>query len=215
MSLNQEQAKAIKEQLIQNIDKSFPEDKKEFAKSQINSMDSGQLEEFLKKNNLKIEGNNLTSTNEGTSQCIFCSIISEDVDSYKIAENNDSAAFLEINPLSEGHSIVIPKDHISSVEDMPPTAFLLSKKITKKIKETLKPKKVEVSSSNMFGHEIINVIPVYGNEIPSEKQQAKPERLKELQKILWTDEKEDVEEKTGPRIINLDSEKIWLPKRIP
>lgn len=217
MVLNSEQAKAIKKQLIENIEKSFPADKKDFAKNQIQSMDSEQLEGFLKKNNLKIEKGHLTSSGQGESNCIFCSITSKKVDSYKIAENKEALAVLEINPVSEGHAIVIPKKHISSVEDIPPPAFLLSKEISKKMKEKLKPKEVKVSSSNMFGHEIINIIPVYAQEDENleERKPADKERLEELQKTLKIREMKAPKKKANSEKMVINSEDIWLPKRIP
>ncbi|KAI9306962.1 HIT domain protein [Cunninghamella echinulata] len=43
--------------------------------------------------------------------CLFCKIIKGDIPSHKIAETDKSYAFLDINPLSEGHCLVIPKHH--------------------------------------------------------------------------------------------------------
>ena len=88
---------------------------------------------------------------EGSSQtpkCIFCSILSESIPSYKIDENKDSIAILEINPVSKAHALIIPKEHISTSEKIPQTAFSLAKKIVKKIKTKFKPKDVSISSSN-------------------------------------------------------------------
>jgi len=50
--LSQEQIEQIKKQLLQQVESSFPEEKKEFAKQQIESMNAEQLEEFLEKNKL-------------------------------------------------------------------------------------------------------------------------------------------------------------------
>lgn len=44
--------------------------------------------------------------------CVFCKIISGDIPSYKIYEDNDILAFLDINPTSAGHTLIIPKKHI-------------------------------------------------------------------------------------------------------
>ncbi|MEX0920526.1 MAG: HIT domain-containing protein [Candidatus Pacearchaeota archaeon] len=215
MTLTPEQTEAIKEQLVQNIEKSFPEDKKEFAKSQIESMDSEQLEEFLKKNNLEVKSGQLTSSGQEGTNCIFCSIVSEDVESYKISENNDSIAVLELNPLSKGHIIIIPKLHVPSSDEMPSSAFELSKKVSKKIKEKLTPKKVDVSTSNTFGHEIINIVPIYDEETPSKRKPAKPEELEEMKKTLEIKEETPVKKESKPENIVLDSNNFWLPKRIP
>ncbi|CAO3695112.1 unnamed protein product [Rhizopus stolonifer] len=43
--------------------------------------------------------------------CLFCKIIRGEIPSWKIAETDKSYAFLDINPLSEGHALVIPKYH--------------------------------------------------------------------------------------------------------
>ena len=100
----QEQADQIKQQIIQQIESTFPEDKKESAIKQIELMGSEQLEEFLEKNNLMKTGENPTG-----DKCIFCSIISEEISSYKIDENKDAIAILEINPISRAHVLIIPK----------------------------------------------------------------------------------------------------------
>lgn len=204
--LSQEQTEQIKEQLIEQLEATNLQNKEE-TKESIIAMNSEQLEEFLKKNNL-IKNEQSPSQNQ---QCIFCSIASGDTQSYKIDENKNAVAVLEINPISKAHSLVIPKEHISSSEKIPQQVFSLAKKIAKKIKTKFKPKEVSISSSNLFGHEIINILPVYKNEtLNSEKHQAKPEELEKLQKLL--------EKKTKkiqkPRTKKI-KEKVWLPRRIP
>lgn len=49
---------------------------------------------------------------------IFTKIVSGDIPSYKIAENDDFLAFLDINPLTEGHTLVIPKKEIDYFFDL-------------------------------------------------------------------------------------------------
>ncbi|HUW44119.1 MAG TPA: HIT domain-containing protein [Bacillota bacterium] len=205
--LTPEQAEQVKKQLAEQIEKSFPEDKKEFAKKQVENMDSEQLEEFLKKNQL-------IKTEEKSEGCVFCSIVSEKINSYKIDENAKGIAVLEINPVSKGHIMVIPKEHVVSSDKMPVSVFSLAKKVAKRLKTKFKPKSIEISSSNLFGHEVLNIIPLYGNENLSEKHLAKPEELEELQKILVKAQKAPRTKKL--KEISKKSEKnIWLPKRIP
>ncbi len=50
---------------------------------------------------------------------IFTKIINGEIPSYKIAENEKFFAFLDINPLVEGHTLVIPKPEIDKFFDMP------------------------------------------------------------------------------------------------
>ena len=47
--------------------------------------------------------------------CIFCKIIIGEIPSYKIYEDNDILAFLDINPVQPGHTLIIPKKHTLDV----------------------------------------------------------------------------------------------------
>lgn len=50
------------------------------------------------------------------SDCIFCKIVAKEIPCEKIYEDDDVMAFLDIRPISEGHTIVIPKKHIQDLE---------------------------------------------------------------------------------------------------
>ncbi|KAI8099534.1 HIT-like domain-containing protein [Halteromyces radiatus] len=54
-----------------------------------------------------------------TNDCIFCKIIRGEIPSHKIAETDKSYAFLDINPISEGHTLVIPKYHSEFFHEVP------------------------------------------------------------------------------------------------
>ncbi len=193
-----EQITQIKEQIINQIDSNFPEDKKESAKQQISAMNSEQLEKFLKQNNIMQD-----------QQCIFCSIVSGDAQSYKIDEDKNAIAILELNPISKGHTLIIPKKHSQKSSEQTKE---LTKKVSELLKSKLKPKEVVVSSSSLFGHEIINLLPVYKDEtIESEKHKASPEELESVLKEILEEPKKPIQ-KPKPKKIK---EKLWLPKRIP
>ena len=51
--------------------------------------------------------------------CIFCKIIAGEIPSAKIYEDEQILAFLDIGPLSEGHCLVVPKDHYLRFEQLP------------------------------------------------------------------------------------------------
>lgn len=51
--------------------------------------------------------------------CIFCKIMDREIPSKIIFENDLNIAFLDISPISKGHTIVIPKTHYSNLEDIP------------------------------------------------------------------------------------------------
>ncbi|MCL5804361.1 MAG: HIT domain-containing protein, partial [Candidatus Thermoplasmatota archaeon] len=55
--------------------------------------------------------------------CIFCRIIAGEIPSKKIFEDQTTLAILDINPISEGHSLVIPKKHIAYLEEADETTL--------------------------------------------------------------------------------------------
>ncbi len=206
--LTPEQTKQIKQQLFSKIESSDAPNKDE-VKSQVNSMNSKQFEEFLKQNNL-------IKDSKSEEECIFCAIVSGQSPSYLIDKNTAALAVLEINPLSKGHVIVIPKTH---TEDSPKQAFELAKKIAKKIASVLDPKKVDIINNSMFGHEIINILPVYKDEtIHSKRKHSSKKELEEMQTQLkqnFESEEEIPKEEVKPKAKILTDKDTWLPKRIP
>jgi len=207
--LPEEQIQEIKSQLIQQIDATFPEDKKSAAKQQVEAMNGEQLEEFLQKNKLIKEGQQASTE----QQSVFRSIVEGKIPSHKIEENKYAIAVLEINPISKGHTILIPKQEATSVEKIPQPIFSLAKKISKRIKSKLKPKEVKISSANAFGEFIINVFPVYEDEsLNSQRYHAEETELQETQKKLGKKVRKTVIKKKPQQI---QEEVIRLPKRIP
>lgn len=228
MQLTDEQIQKIKSQLIEQINSEFPEDKKASAIQQIQEMEDKQLFEFLQQNNLikdmpKQENSVQSENNNSNNQCIFCSIVNEQIPSYKIKENSEAKAFLEINPISKAHTIIIPKSHISKESELPKSALELAKEISIKIKDKLFPKDIKISSRNMFGHQIIDIIPIYNSEsINSKTYKAEESELKSIQKLLisennaekQTSEKTDLKKEKSEKNKE-DLTKFKLPKRIP
>lgn len=54
--------------------------------------------------------------------CIFCRIIEEEAPARVVYEDEDTMAFLDVNPLSEGHTLVVPKEHYETLTDLPESA---------------------------------------------------------------------------------------------
>ena len=223
MTLPQEQTEQIKKQIIQQIENTFPEDKKESAIQQIESMNDSELENFLAQNNL------IKTSESSEEQCVFCSIVSEKIPGYKISENESALAVLEINPVSKGHTIIIPKVHVQEISKETQD---FAKEISLKLKEKLNApngissgvKEMKIEDSEMFGHKIINIIPIYdsktldGKKYPQEghKQPASKKVLEELQKELEIkiEKKEEVPE-IEKKLEIISDKNPWLPKRIP
>ncbi len=214
MPLSKEQTKQVKEQLLAQIEKGFPDERKEYAKKQILEMDAKQLEEFLKTNNLT------ASTQKGDkSQCIFCSIIDGKLPSYKIAENTHAIAVLDIRPASKGHTLIIPKEHIESEGKLSKEVKKLAEEVSKHLKKKLNSDKVKQENTNLFGHEVINLVPVYEGEKPkpldSQREEADEKELLELQGKLKLSQKPKKADKQPKTKKVRKSEKLRLPRRIP
>ncbi|MFA6023005.1 MAG: HIT domain-containing protein [Candidatus Pacearchaeota archaeon] len=182
--LSPEQVKQIKEQLFSQLE-DLPDDQRISFQKQIESMDAEQLEEFLVKNNMIKQESKTEST-----ECVFCSIVQGKIPSHKLVENKSAIAILEINPISSGHVIIVPIKH-DYADKIPTSAFALAKKMAQKIKTVLNPKKVDIISSELMGHGIINVLPIYEKEhLGSPRKKASEEELNELKQKLEFKKKE-------------------------
>jgi diadenosine tetraphosphate (Ap4A) HIT family hydrolase len=202
MEISEEEFKEIKEKLISYINSNFPEDKKLSSLSRLDSMDKEELASFLEKNNILFEDN----------ECIFCLISSKKIPSCILEEDEENLGVLDINPLSEGNSFIIPKSHGKVKE----STLLLAQKIKEKIEKNLMPLEVKVEKQSIFNHELINLIPIYKDkELKKEKKSIEElEKIKE--KILKEDKKDsDKEESKEENEEEIKEENIWLPKRIP
>lgn len=50
--------------------------------------------------------------------CVFCQIISQEIPCYEVYEDQKALAFLDIKPSSPGHTLVVPKNHYSNLEEI-------------------------------------------------------------------------------------------------
>jgi histidine triad (HIT) family protein len=77
------------------------------------------------------------------AECIFCKIVKGEIPCFKIYEDEKVLAFADINPMSEGHTLLIPKKHAENLweiqdEDLA-AIHLASRKLAHAIRESLKP----------------------------------------------------------------------------
>lgn len=199
--LTTEQVQKFKEQLLKQAE-SLPEEHKKLAKHKILSMSDQELEDFLKQNSEQSEDG------EGPS-CIFCAIIDKKSFAYVIADTAHDLAILEINPLSKGHILVLPKTHSDKEPDK--ETVKLAEEIAEKIKTELSPKKIDIFPSNLFGHSFIEIVPSYGEKL--ERKRASQEELSDLQAKLKYSEKQK-DEKNPPKVeTNLPKKEIIEPKK--
>ena len=75
------------------------------------------------------------------NDCIFCAIAAGEIPCFKIYEDDETLAYLDINPFSEGHALVIPKRHAADIseigEDALAALMLRVKKVAMHLKEAL------------------------------------------------------------------------------
>ena len=96
---------------------------------------------------------------------IFSKIVEGEIPSYKIAETADYYAFLDINPLAKGHTLVIPKkeiDYIFDIEDeLYKGLFAFAKKVGKAIESVVPCKRMGITVIGLeVPHAHIHLIPI-------------------------------------------------------
>lgn len=96
---------------------------------------------------------------------IFSSIINGEIPCYKIDEDDDFLAFLDINPLAYGHTLVIPKieiDYLFDLEDaLLGKMMLFSKSVAIKLKKNIECKRIGISVIGLeVPHAHIHLIPI-------------------------------------------------------
>ncbi|GAB5418359.1 MAG: HIT family protein [Crocinitomicaceae bacterium] len=96
---------------------------------------------------------------------IFSKIVAGEIPAHKIAENDDFLAFLDIMPLKEGHTLVIPKketDYIFDIEDdILAEMMVFAKQISIKVKKAFPCERIGVSVIGLeVPHAHIHLIPI-------------------------------------------------------
>ncbi len=133
--------------------------------------------------------------------CVFCKIVNGQIDSAKVYEDEDTLAFLDINPFTKGHCLVIPKQHSENIFDIDEETLkkvtVVTKHISKKIKNVLRADGIRISQSNgreagqAIFHFHLHIIPRYKNDgvsmsetITTHPPKADSEELKKLAETI-------------------------------
>ena len=106
-------------------------------------------------------------------KCIFCKIINNEIPSYTIYEDDIVKCFLDINPDSMGHCLIIPKKHYKDLFEIDDTTLLhilnICKNISSKIIKVLKAEGITLIQNNGDIQEVkhfhIHIKPYYKNII--------------------------------------------------
>lgn len=106
--------------------------------------------------------------------CIFCDIINNQINSYKIYEDDIVVAILDIAQVTTGHCLVIPKEHYSNIFELPDHVsshiFKVVTHISKMLKEKLNFTDLNLLNNNgplaeqTVNHFHIHIIPQYLND---------------------------------------------------
>ena len=96
---------------------------------------------------------------------IFSRIIAGEIPCYKVAEDDNYFAFLDINPITKGHTLVVPKhevDYLFNLDDDEYKGLMLfAKKVAKALEKTIECKRVAVTVLGLeVPHAHIHLIPI-------------------------------------------------------
>ena len=96
---------------------------------------------------------------------IFTKIVNGEIPCYKIAEEADYLAFLDVNPNAKGHTLCIPKQEINKIFDMDEALYLglmkFSRKVAKAIEKTVECKRIGVAVVGLeVPHVHVHLIPL-------------------------------------------------------
>ncbi|MBE6342555.1 MAG: HIT family protein [Bacteroidales bacterium] len=123
---------------------------------------------------------------------IFSRIINGEIPCYKIAENDKFFAFLDINPVQKGHTLVVPKkevDYIFDIDDNDIQEMMLfAKQVAVKIKEAIPCTKIGVAVIGLeVPHAHIHLVPMQNEgdlDFRRPKLQLEKEEFEEIQKKI-------------------------------
>jgi histidine triad (HIT) family protein len=110
---------------------------------------------------------------------LFTRIINGDLPCYKIAENELFIAFLDILPVAKGHALVVPKNEIDYIFDLPEEELrelnLFAKEVARKIQSVIPCKKIGISVIGLeVPHAHMHLIPINNiHDMNFEKERLK------------------------------------------
>ena len=106
--------------------------------------------------------------------CLFCKIVKGEIPTAKIYEDKNVLAFLDVNPDSKGHTLVIPKQHAQDIFDIEKESlqkvFIAAKIIAQKLKDSLRADGINLMQANgkaanqVVMHFHLHLIPRYQND---------------------------------------------------
>ena len=122
--------------------------------------------------------------------CLFCKIIEGSIPSHKVYEDDKVLVFLDINPNTNGHMLIVPKEHVVTVfdinDDLAKHILEVEKKMYSLLKEKLNCEGMTIVQNNDLGQEVkhyhVHLIPRYKDDCW--KMAFRQDNLKEVKEIL-------------------------------
>ncbi|MBS9462428.1 HIT family protein [Flagellimonas sp. 389] len=118
---------------------------------------------------------------------IFTKIINGDIPCYKIAEDEDSFAFLDINPNSKGHTLCVPKKEVDKLLDLDEASYtklmIFSRKVGKAIEAAISCERVGLTVIGLeVPHAHVHLIPLHSmtNATFQHKEKLEPEEFEAI-----------------------------------
>jgi histidine triad (HIT) family protein len=109
------------------------------------------------------------------ADCIFCKIIEKEIPAHIVWESELFLVFLDTNPINPGHLLIIPKEHIESVFDLPDeqykNIFETAKALSTPLRNATQAKKIGIAVEG-FGvsHAHVHLVPLHNpNELNPER----------------------------------------------
>jgi len=123
---------------------------------------------------------------------IFSKIIAGEIPSYKISENDKFFAFLDISPLREGHTLVVPKTEIDNLFDLPADylreILLFARPIAKAIEKSFSCNRCGISVIGLeVPHAHIHLVPINSSDdlnFKNTKLKLSQEEMKKIQQKI-------------------------------
>ncbi|MEX0994613.1 MAG: HIT family protein [Balneolaceae bacterium] len=123
---------------------------------------------------------------------IFTKIIRGDIPSYKVAEDEAHFAFLDINPIAEGHTLVVPKKEVDYFFDLSEprihNLMSFSRQIAKAIDKSLNPLRTGVIIQGLeVPHAHVHLVPLYSHSQTmalGHNVKVSEDRMQELAEII-------------------------------
>ncbi|HEX7969328.1 MAG TPA: HIT family protein [Stellaceae bacterium] len=113
--------------------------------------------------------------------CIFCKIVAGEVPCLKLYEDDETLAFMDINPVNDGHCLVISKAHHPTVFDLPAEVFAAAGataiKLAKAVNAAMKPDGLNLLQANGPGA---------AQSVPHFHLHVLPRRHNDKLKVNWT-----------------------------